>query len=94
MGKAEWRAKTDARKAAGTIPVAAPKGVPARFSLDVLLPCRFRGEATGNAHKCPACGGKNVMVNEFACSVHGVCTIARLVPGVACCRICDDRPTS
>lgn len=96
MGVAEWRARTEAKRAAGTLPGAvgtappAPK-VPARFSLDVLTACSLRGEATGQTHKCPACGGRNVQVNEFACRVHGVCTIARLVSGVACCRICEDR---
>ena len=99
MGVKEWKARTEARRAAGTLPGAvgtptpAPK-VAARFNLETLTACSLRGEATGNSHRCPSCGGRNVQVKEFVCSVHGVCTVARLVSGVACCRICEDRVTS
>lgn len=55
------------------------------------LSCIHRGELTGETRPCKTCGGRQVTEPLLACAVHGVCTEARLVAGVACCRICEER---
>ena len=59
----------------------------------VTLPCRHLGAATGGTIQCPGCGG-TVALKLFACALHDSCTIARAVPGVACCAGCPDRAPS
>jgi hypothetical protein len=56
--------------------------------------CIHQGAATGEQHRCPACGGA-VTVEVFGCALHGECTRAKLLPAsrqpaVPCCRICPD----
>lgn len=50
--------------------------------------CVHRGEATG-LRKCPSCKG-SVKVKIFACAIHGECTLAKPLEGVACCGGCKD----
>jgi hypothetical protein len=38
---------------------------------------------------CPSCRGA-VRLKVFACALHGECTIARSLTGVACCATCPD----
>lgn len=46
--------------------------------------CQNLGEATGELVDCPTCVG-HVQLKLFHCVVHGSCTLARKVPGTACC---------
>lgn len=50
--------------------------------------CALRGAEVGR-ELCPTCKGK-VLVKTFACEAHGRCTVARRLPGVACCVGCGD----
>jgi hypothetical protein len=50
--------------------------------------CRHRGLSL-RTQPCPSCGG-HVHVKIFACALHGECTVAKLLPGSACCQICPD----
>jgi len=50
--------------------------------------CRHRGTEQGQAD-CPSCRG-TVRVKVFACTLHASCTLARVVPGHACCESCKD----
>jgi hypothetical protein len=52
--------------------------------------CRHRGEPTGEQRQCGTCPG-SVSVKVFGCSVHGACTLAKKVEGLACCKGCPDR---
>lgn len=51
--------------------------------------CVSFGLATGDKVPCPSCRG-NVNLDLFACCIHGVCTPASSVPGVACCVGCKE----
>ena len=52
-------------------------------------PCKHFGEATGETRLCGECAGK-VELKMFACAVHGQCTPATSLPGLACCQGCQD----
>lgn len=67
----------------GGKPAAAVVRVPPR------PPCVHRGQPTGETRQCKACN-KTVDVPLLSCGVYAVCTEARLVVGVECCRICKD----
>lgn len=54
--------------------------------------CPHRGGPTGERHECPTCSGR-VSIPVLSCAVHGACTFARKVEGVACCDGCKDDPT-
>lgn len=51
------------------------------------LPCINLGEDTGNTSECASCSG-TVRVKHFSCDVHGQCTVAKPIDGVACCKGC------
>jgi hypothetical protein len=51
------------------------------------LPCVHLGESTGQLLECPSCTG-GIRVKVFACSVWGVCTPVKMVPGTWCCKHC------
>lgn len=53
-------------------------------------PCRFRGAATGQTQGCSTCT-KRIEVPLVECARHDRCTLDKVVPGAACCLICDDR---
>lgn len=50
--------------------------------------CAHRGAETRKV-ECPTCGG-GVSLKVFACALHGECTIAKQVDGLACCATCPD----
>lgn len=51
--------------------------------------CAHLGPETGGAVECPTCAG-TVRLKLMACAVHGQCTTAKRVEGVACCAGCPD----
>lgn len=51
--------------------------------------CRHLGGDTGAMIECPSCAG-SVRVKMFECAIHRSCTLAKPVPGVACCQGCPD----
>ena len=53
-------------------------------------PCANLGDPTGETRECRTCGG-HVRIKLRACTVHGACTEAKAVEGVACCQGCPDR---
>lgn len=53
------------------------------------LTCIHLGTPTGQTRLCPSCRG-GVQVKLFGCAVHGQCTQARPLEGVACCKDCPD----
>lgn len=55
-----------------------------------LSRCLHLQPATGEEVRCPSCPGK-VSLKLFGCSLHGQCTLANPVQGVACCATCQDR---
>lgn len=57
------------------------------------LACRYKGQPTGETRECKACGSRTAQVPLLACSLHVACTERRLVPQVACCKVCPDRAT-
>lgn len=52
------------------------------------VPCLHRG-AEIRREECGACAGR-VLVKIFACPLHGECSPAKELSGVACCAICTD----
>lgn len=50
--------------------------------------CVYRGDVL-RQQECPTCCG-NVRIKVLACEVHGECTLAKALDGVACCRGCRD----
>lgn len=62
---------------------------PPRRELLTLLPCVHLGEPTGETRECKTCGG-SVKLKLLTCEIHGLCTVARRVDGVACCNGCKD----
>lgn len=52
--------------------------------------CSRRGAATGETAQCGTCRA-GTRVKEFACTLHGRCTIDRQAPGVQMCAGCQDR---
>lgn len=61
-------------------------------TMPLTVACRHLGAATGATVACPSCRG-TVALKLFACAIHGACTVARAVAGVACCASCPDRET-
>jgi hypothetical protein len=55
--------------------------------------CNRRGEPTGEKVQCRTCSGR-VELKLFSCSVHGRCTLGKSVPGIACCKGCEDYRTT
>jgi hypothetical protein len=53
-----------------------------------IRPCVHRGEVR-REQQCPTCRG-SVRLKVFACALHGECTIARALGGLACCATCPD----
>jgi hypothetical protein len=51
--------------------------------------CQHLGTPTGETQECQTCRGK-AKIKLFACSLHGVCTIAKQLPGIATCASCAD----
>jgi hypothetical protein len=51
--------------------------------------CTHLGRATGATVACPSCRG-TVALKLFTCAVHGQCTQAKAVAGIACCATCPD----
>jgi hypothetical protein len=52
-------------------------------------PCVRLGSDTGQTETCKPCrGGAGIELKVFSCSEFGRCTIAKSVPGVACCNGC------
>lgn len=54
------------------------------------LVCKHLGAANGELVRCPTCTGE-VKLKLFHCAVHGQCTQAKIVDGVASCIQCADR---
>jgi hypothetical protein len=83
--KAEIRAATAARKAAGK--TGRHRALP---PVESLRPCAHRGDPTGESEACGSCRGR-VTLKVFSCAVYATgCTIARKVDGRACCVGCPD----
>lgn len=91
---ARVRARTEARKAAGLIPVyrIAPRkaavkatGRPVRLS----LACVHMAGPTGERRPCQSCAGETLL-DVMRCSLHGGCTPGKRVSGVRFCGDCDD----
>jgi hypothetical protein len=53
-------------------------------------PCAYLGDPTGEVRECGTCSGR-VRLKVRACKIHGACTEARKVDGLACCRGPDGR---
>ena len=53
-------------------------------------PCRHLGSPTGESRPCPSCTG-TLQVHLRTCVIHGQCTESKLLSGVECCSICNDR---
>ena len=51
-------------------------------------PCNYLIQPTGFI-ECPTCQG-NVRLKVFACDLHGQCTVAKALDGIACCATCRD----
>src|SRR4051812_7057311 len=51
-------------------------------------PCCHRGTPL-REEICPSCRGR-VRVKVFVCVLHQECTLARAIPGCACCSSCPD----
>lgn len=69
------------------IQIIRPKALP-------LLPCVFRGQATGSTIPCETCGG-SVHIKLYSCRVYGKCTLNKRVAGAACCdKQCTERSES
>lgn len=49
--------------------------------------CAHLGEATGEQVKCGTCPG-GTKIKVFACGIHGACTIAKPIDGIATCAGC------
>lgn len=76
------------RCGATTAPLPPP---PARIARTCQRPaddCLHRGEEIRTAD-CPTCSG-HVRVKVFACAIHSECTLAKPLPGIACCQGCGD----
>lgn len=86
--RADYRAYWDAPAATEGATEAARARAAARIA--AATACTQRGEATGLTHPCMTCQGK-VDVEEFACGVHSLCVIDKIVSGITTCRICPDR---
>jgi len=52
------------------------------------IDCLHRHEATG-ARECESCAGR-VKIKTFRCDLHGECTLAKQLDGLACCAACKD----
>ena len=63
---------------------------PGRAAPPPALSCVHLGGPLGETRSCPSCKG-SVRVKVMACAVHGGCTPARKVEGVAFCGTCPDR---
>ena len=50
--------------------------------------CANLGPVNGRSVECKPCGGK-VALKLFVCTEFGECTLAKAVPGVACCVGCE-----
>jgi hypothetical protein len=50
--------------------------------------CIHRGDQTG-ARECESCNGR-VKIKTFSCDLHGECTLAKPLDGLACCGSCKD----
>lgn len=51
-------------------------------------PCLHQGHEL-RRELCPSCRG-HVEVKVLACEIHKSCTLAKQIPGVACCQGCKD----
>jgi hypothetical protein len=54
-----------------------------------LADCKHLSKPTGEKVECKTCRGK-VELLVIGCTVHGKCTPGRMVPGVVCCRFCQE----
>lgn len=54
--------------------------------------CPHKGKATGDKVRCKTCGATDGSVDLFFCDLHTRCSQDVLLTGIACCRICPDRP--
>jgi len=52
------------------------------------LPCIHRGERLGE-ETCETCEG-NVRIKTFSCPLHLRCTTMKKLPGITCCKHCQD----
>lgn len=62
---------------------------PAGRQLPARKPCAHLGSPTGETRPCKQCN-KTVQVPLMGCAVHGTCSVAKLLAGTECCRICPD----
>lgn len=54
--------------------------------------CSHLGADTGRRESCKTCkGAVELKVLECKLPKYGVCTVAKKVPGIACCAGCPDR---
>jgi FkbM family methyltransferase len=76
----------------GALPEECPRLAPSpevQHALTLLRGrCVHRGEETGR-QACPTCAG-HVEIKLYACDLFGQCTLARALPGIACCTSCEE----
>lgn len=76
------------RRGLATVP--APRAAPPRSPAG---PCVHLGTFSGEKHLCETCKG-HVEIKVRSCKLHGRCTPATALPGIACCSSCSDRRES
>lgn len=54
-----------------------------------VVACSHRGDEVRRVG-CSSCGG-HVQIKVLSCEIHGECTIAKRLAGVACCQGCGQR---
>ena len=57
-----------------------------------ILRCEYL-QGVAYTKLCPSCKG-HVEVKVFLCYVHQECTLAKKLPGLACCASCPDKQPS
>lgn len=79
--RADYRALFDGRPA------------PAAVTQLRTAPCVHLGPPTGELRDCDSCAGR-VRIRLMACRVFGRCSVAKPLPGLACCAGRDGKPCS
>jgi len=83
-----WHHRPEVRRARGGDPA---ECTPVRPGPVVALPpCRHLGAPTGEVRPCQGCATVH-QVAVMACVIHGICSVDKLLSGIACCAICKQR---